>query len=111
MESAFSAHELSTPLSTQEFSGYQRGQVYGLEHSPERFRQSWLRARTAVPGLYLTGQDILFCGVGSALMSGAVTASTVLGPSAARMLPDLLGATPRRVLPGVSRLPMPGRAA
>ena len=107
-------HELSTPLSTQEFSGYQRGQVYGLEHSPERFRQSWLRARTAVPGLYLTGQDILFCGVGSALMSGAVTAATVLGPAAARMLPDVLGVSPVRALPGGlgrSRQPAPSQAA
>ena len=77
--------------------------MYGFEHSPERFGQSWLRARTPVPGLYLTGQDILFCGVASALMSGAVTAAAVLGPSAARALTGVLGISPRRVLPGAPR--------
>jgi all-trans-retinol 13,14-reductase len=91
-------HELSTPLSTAEFSGYAKGQVYGLEHTPYRFDQTWLQARTPVRDLYLTGQDILFCGVGSALMSGAVTAAVAMGPRAARVLPDVLDLSPRRVL-------------
>ena len=92
-------HELSTPLSTAEFSNYSRGQVYGLEHSPHRFRQTWLKARTPVPGLYLTGQDILFCGVGSALMSGVVTAANVLGPLGSRALPGMFGLSARSVIP------------
>lgn len=91
-------HELSTPLSTAEFTGYTRGQVYGLEHTPQRFEQTWLQARTPIRGLYLTGQDILFCGVVSALMSGAITASVVMGPSAVRVLPGAVGLSPRRVL-------------
>jgi all-trans-retinol 13,14-reductase len=88
-------YEVSTPLSTTEFAGYARGEVYGLEHSPARFDQQWLRARTPVPGLYLTGQDILFCGVVSALMSGVITAGTVLGPRSLPMLRSLLGVGPR----------------
>jgi all-trans-retinol 13,14-reductase len=91
-------HELSTPLSTAEFSGYARGQVYGLEHTPHRFAQTWLQARTPIRGLYLTGQDILFCGVASALMSGTMTAAVAMGPRAARALPDVLDLSPRRGL-------------
>ena len=30
---------------------------YGLAHTPARFRQDWLDAKTPVPGLYLTGHD------------------------------------------------------
>ncbi len=82
-------HELSTPLSTNEFSGYAQGELYGLEHSPERFAQSWIRPRTPVGGLFLTGQDVLFCGVGAVLLSGVLTAASVLGPSGARMLSEV----------------------
>lgn len=82
--------ELSTPLSTAHFSNYAAGELYGLEHSPQRFAQRWLTPRTPIKGLYLTGQDILFCGVGSALMSGVLTASSLLGPRLLRITPDLL---------------------
>lgn len=82
--------ELSTPLSTAHFSNYATGELYGLEHSPYRFAQRWLTPRTPIKGLYLTGQDILFCGVGSALMSGVLTASALLGPKLLTITPDLL---------------------
>ncbi len=71
--------EVSTPLSTAHFAGYPRGEIYGLEHTPARFALNWLRPRTFLPGLWLTGQDIVTCGVGGALMSGVVTASAILG--------------------------------
>lgn len=83
-------HELSTPLSTTEFAGYQQGEIYGLEHSPQRFAQTWVKPRTPIRGLYLTGQDVLFCGVGSALMSGVLTAASVLGPSVVRQAPGIV---------------------
>lgn len=70
--------EVSTPLSTAHFSGYPSGEIYGLEHTPERFAQKWLRPRTFLNGLYLTGQDIITCGVAGALISGVVTASAIL---------------------------------
>lgn len=82
--------ELSTPLSTAHFSNYAGGELYGLEHTPYRFAQRFLTPRTPVKGLYLTGQDILFCGVGSALMSGVFTAGAVLGPRLLRVIPELL---------------------
>lgn len=82
--------ELSTPLSTAHFSNYATGELYGLEHSPYRFAQRWLTPRTPIKGLYLSGQDILFCGVGSALMSGVLTAATLLGTKLLKVTPDLL---------------------
>lgn len=83
--------ELSTPLSTAHFNNYAQGQVYGLEHTPERFAQSWVKPHTPIKGLYLTGQDILFCGVASAMMSGVMTATAVLGASLGKVLPEFLG--------------------
>jgi all-trans-retinol 13,14-reductase len=71
--------ELSTPLSTRHFMNYQRGEIYGVSASPERFRLRCLTPRTAIRNLYLTGQDVCLLGVAGALMGGVLTASAVLG--------------------------------
>jgi all-trans-retinol 13,14-reductase len=71
-------HELSTPLSTKHFSNYSQGEIYGLEHSTERFNLKQLRATTPYKNLYLTGQDIVCVGVGSALFSGIITSVVIL---------------------------------
>lgn len=70
--------ELSTPLSTKHFTNYQHGEIYGLEHTPERFDIKWLRPRTPIKNLYLTGQDIVAVGIASAVISGVLTAVSIL---------------------------------
>lgn len=72
-------YEVSTPLSTQYFNAYARGELYGIDHDPQRFAQSWLTPRTKIPGLWLTGQDIVSCGVVGAMMGGVVTAQAIGG--------------------------------
>lgn len=69
--------ELSTPLSTRHFTNHPDGEIYGLTHTPARFRLP-LRAQTPIPGLFLTGQDLVSCGVAGALFGGAITAAAVL---------------------------------
>ena len=56
-------YELSTPLTTRHFANQPHGEIYGIDHTPSRFRQRWLRPQTPIPGLFLTGQDIASCGV------------------------------------------------
>ncbi len=70
--------ELSTPLSTRHFSNHARGAIYGLEHSPARFRQRWLRPALPVRDLFLVGQDVVSVGVGASLMSAVLAASVIL---------------------------------
>lgn len=70
--------ELSTPLSTRHFVNYSRGEVYGLEHTPARFKNKNLRPDTHIKGFYLTGQDIVTCGVGGGLMAAMLTANVML---------------------------------
>jgi all-trans-retinol 13,14-reductase len=79
-------HETSTPLSTNFFCAYKKGELYGLNHDPSRFEHSWLRPETKVPGLYLTGQDVLSCGIGGAMMAGVMTSVSVLGWKSYRLL-------------------------
>ncbi|CAM3919373.1 FAD-binding oxidoreductase [Smaragdicoccus niigatensis] len=81
--------EVSTPLSTAHFSNYANGPLYGLEHTVERFSQSWIKPTTPIKGLYLTGQDTLLVGIVSAMASGLLTATQTLGPAFARLLPEL----------------------
>lgn len=71
--------ELSTPLTTRHFANYPRGEPYGLAHTPARFAQRFLRPRTPVRNLFLTGQDVTVCGVAGGLMSGVLCASYMLG--------------------------------
>ncbi|WP_323846453.1 NAD(P)/FAD-dependent oxidoreductase [Microbulbifer magnicolonia] len=89
--------ELSTPLSTDYFCCYPRGEIYGLDHDPNRFEQSWLRPKSRIGGLYLTGQDIMSCGVAGAMFGGVVTAQSILGwRRGLPLLKRILAAPPQR---------------
>lgn len=71
-------YELSSPLSTKHFTSYEKGEIYGIDHTTDRFRHKFLRAHTPVKNLFLTGQDIVTVGIGGALFAGLITAAAVL---------------------------------
>jgi all-trans-retinol 13,14-reductase len=79
LEGKVNCYELSSPLTTQHFVNYEKGEIYGLDHTPSRFRQSFLRPRTPIKNFYLTGQDIVTAGVGGALFSGVLTTMAMTG--------------------------------
>ena len=72
-----------TPATAEHFLG--QASSYGLSVGGPRFRDydvvRALRPETEVPGLYLTGVDILLPGVCSALASAVLTVRQVLGVS------------------------------
>lgn len=65
--------ELSTPLSTANFTGHKDGCIYGLPGVPEKLAASWLSPRTPIRNLYLTGADVTGQGIVGALMGGILT--------------------------------------
>jgi phytoene dehydrogenase-like protein len=69
--------ELSTPLSTAAITGHHQGSFYGLGVTPERVVSDALRARTPIPGLFLSGQDVASPGVPGALWGGLFSAASV----------------------------------
>ena len=71
-------YELSTPLTSRDLANYKEGELYGIDHTPQRFQQKWLRPETKVKNLFLTGQDIVTAGVSAAMMSGVITSSAIL---------------------------------
>jgi all-trans-retinol 13,14-reductase len=65
------------PLATAKFTAHEKGGFYGLETTPRRIMSDALSPRTAVPGLYLTGQDVLTPGIAASLFSGMLTAAAI----------------------------------
>ncbi len=70
--------EVSTPLSTKHFTNYNKGEIYGLAHTTDRFAIKTLRPKTPIKGLYMVGQDISIVGVAGALTSGMLCAIEIL---------------------------------
>jgi len=69
--------ELGTPLATASFTGHEKGAFYGLETTPRRILSDALSARTPVPGLFLTGQDVVSPGIAGALAGGLAGAAAI----------------------------------
>ena len=69
--------ELGTPLATAAFTGHEKGGFYGVETTPRRLLSDALRAKTPVPGLFLSGQDVMTPGIAGALWGGMLGAAAV----------------------------------
>lgn len=73
--------EFGSPLTTNHYIGASKGEIYGLHHGTSRFTAqatSDLRPETDVPGLFLTGQDVMGCGFSGAVYGGLLCASALL---------------------------------
>lgn len=66
--------ELSTPVSTDHFVRPMKGSIYGLEPTPARFQNRWLRARSPIKNLYFAGSEVTTVGVMGAMMGGVLAA-------------------------------------
>ena len=71
-------YELSSPITTRHFMNYDRGELYGIDHDPDRYEQRFLQPRTPIKNFFLTGQDIVTAGVAGALFAGFLTASAIM---------------------------------
>ncbi|NWV52819.1 RETST reductase, partial [Daphoenositta chrysoptera] len=70
-----------TPLTNQHYIASPRGEFYGIDHGIPRMRDEAIaavRAETAVPNLYLTGQDLCVGGFMGALQGAIICASALL---------------------------------
>ena len=74
--------DIGSPVTNKYYIAQPHGEIYGLDHSLERFSldvDTKLRPETDVPGLYMTGQDVLTCGFTGALFGGLLCAASILG--------------------------------
>lgn len=77
--------EVSTPLTTEHYTGHPGGTIYGIPGIPERYRMPWVGFRTPIPNLFMAGADTSVHGIAGAMMSGAVTAGIAMGVPTALM--------------------------
>lgn len=82
--------ELSTPASTEHFVRPVRGSIYGLEPTPTRFENRWLRPRAPVRDLFFSGSEVATVGVIGAMMGGVLAAVSAEPVDAVRFLAPLL---------------------
>ncbi|MCA9699491.1 MAG: hypothetical protein KC431_18335, partial [Myxococcales bacterium] len=83
--------ELSTPLSTDHFVRPHAGSIYGLEPTPERFRNRWLRPRAPIEGLFFAGSEVTTVGVMGAMLGGVLAAVSAEPVGGARLLAEVGG--------------------
>lgn len=69
--------ELGTPLATAAFTGHNNGGFYGIETTPRRMLSEAFNARTPIPGLFLSGQDVMSPGIVGALAGGLFGAAAI----------------------------------
>jgi len=82
--------ELSTPVSTDHFCRPIEGSIYGLAATPTRFQNRWLRPRSPIRGLFLSGSEVATCGVIGAMMGGLLAAVSAEPVGAMRHLRDVI---------------------
>jgi all-trans-retinol 13,14-reductase len=78
--------ELSTPVSTEHFVRPVDGSIYGIEPTPERFENRWLRPRAPVKDLFFSGSEVATVGVIGAMMGGVLAAVSAEPVDAVRWL-------------------------
>jgi len=78
LEGQIEHYEISTPLSTRKYVGHEHGEIYGVSHTPKRFRQEFLKPYTPVKNLFLTGQDVMVASIAGGMMGGLLCASAIL---------------------------------
>ncbi|MFO0750766.1 MAG: hypothetical protein U1F43_34615 [Myxococcota bacterium] len=81
--------ELSTPLSTHNFTRPMEGSIYGIEPTPERFACRWLRPRSPIDGLFFAGSEVATVGVMGAMMGGVLAAVSARPAAAMGLLRKL----------------------
>jgi len=67
--------ELGTPVSTHHFCRPVEGSIYGIEPTPARFKNPWLRPRTPIKNLFFSGSEVCSVGVIGAMMGGVLGAA------------------------------------
>jgi len=90
LESMVRYVELSTPVSTTHFTRATGGAIYGLKPTPERFENPWLKPRTPIEGLFLSGVDVASVGVMGAFIGGVLTAVSMEPVQAMRLFRTLI---------------------
>ena len=71
--------ELSTPLTLEYFTKWEKGSFYGIPVTPKRYKYKWISPKTPIKNLFLTGSDAATIGVCGAMLGGVLTTAVING--------------------------------
>jgi len=77
--STIKSYYTSSPLTYRDYTGTHRGSIYGIERSCNDPLNSYISARTRIPNLLLTGQNINMHGVVGVTICALLTSGSILG--------------------------------
>lgn len=70
---------VATPLSYRDYIGNEDGSLYGVAKDVNDVLKTFISARTKIPNLFLTGQNLNMHGILGSAMSGVVTSIAIMG--------------------------------
>ena len=70
---------VATPLSYRDYIGNGDGSLYGVAKDVNDVLKTFISAKTKIPNLFLTGQNLNLHGILGATMSGVVTSIAIMG--------------------------------
>ena len=79
LRSQVAAYYTSTPLTYISYTGTERGSMYGVARDVKSMAAGRVPARTRIPNLYLTGQNINSHGILGAIIGSIITTGELLG--------------------------------
>ena len=79
LRNSIKTYYTATPLSYRDYIGNHDGSMYGIVKDYQNPLKTFISARTKIPNLYLTGQNLNLHGILGAAMSGLVTCVAFLG--------------------------------
>ncbi|MEO6722705.1 MAG: NAD(P)/FAD-dependent oxidoreductase [Ferruginibacter sp.] len=79
LRSHIQAYYTATPLSYRDYIGNGDGSMYGIVKDYRDPLKTFISARTKIPNLYFTGQNLNLHGILGAAMSGLVTSIELMG--------------------------------
>jgi all-trans-retinol 13,14-reductase len=79
LRNCINAYYTSTPLSYRDYIGSDDGSMYGIVKDYKDPLKTLIAARTKLPNLFLTGQNLNLHGILGSAISSLVTCATLLG--------------------------------
>lgn len=79
LKDAIDEYYVSTPLTLRDYVGSDDGSLYGITKDYRDPMKTFISARTKIPNLLLTGQNLNLHGVLGVTVSGVLTASQLVG--------------------------------
>jgi all-trans-retinol 13,14-reductase len=72
-------YDASTPLTYRDYTGTERGSMYGIQHDCAEPIRSYISYRTKIPNFFFAGQNVYSHGILGVMISSFITCAEMIG--------------------------------